>query len=458
MPLLNCDTLGTFAADHESVALRMPGRFPRIEAVFLCCYSDAERYVIDVFDVAAGRIDRWSVPRIAFPATQWLSAARRPPRMLPAWAPSLEEYFANFCMKPHVGQLSRHGKLYVSFGNGGNGFCVLVIDTTNGAARYFPDDCQHEPYLYSSTGGFAPDQRSWHFVRWPLEDGIDFCTDLNRRASCQIGTLSLLRDLDDAKIAYRYQLAASDGIHQIIGAADDRYLAFVPFNCRPNLDYPQEECQENPYGYRECHEAGLPDGQLFAVDLHSKRHWETKVATPVLAHIESDPDDATVLYASAHNFGMHSKGAVLEGPAALYKLRLGVEGPVVAGCYCDPHFFRATQHWPFRYGDRTLIAATNIPNKIDLVDAETMSLWRRVTIFPFDTPNFGVTGNAFCPAHPQTCCSANPSVDGRYLLLESSTEFYLYDIDADRVLIGEGVPRSAPPGCKASGHVRLAGF
>jgi hypothetical protein len=437
---------------HKRIPFDRPAEAPAVEAVLLCCYSSADRYVIDALDFAARHIDRWSVARVAVPAAEREIAARLAAAELPAWAPSHREYCESFCMKPHAAQLSRRGMLLVSFGNGGNGFYVLAIDTRTRRARVLRDDHQHNLCMYSSTGGFSPDHTAWHFARWPLGDTLDILKGRRADARCEIGRL----DLCAADVTWPYRMTSTDHLHQVICADGGRFLALVPFDCAPKIAYPPGDAHDDPQRYQECHEVGLAAGTVVTVDLASQQHWETTVNTPVLAHLEADPREPDVLYASAHNFGMHARGAVLEGPAAIYKLRVGADGTQVVGKYIAPQFFRATQHWPFQHQGRTLLAATNMPNKFDLIDARTMTLWRRRELFPAPEVNLQPTGNRLCPLYPDMCCSISPSRDGRYLVLELGTRFQIYDLQEDRT--AGSVARCVPEGCKASGHVRLAGF
>ena len=72
---------------------------------------------------------------------------------------------------------------------------------------------------------------------------------------------------------------------------------------------------------------------------------------------------------------------MIEGPAAIYRIRLGEGETVIEGSYSDEGFLRISQHTLFQFGGRTMIAVTNLPNYLDLIDGTSMALWRRVRAF-----------------------------------------------------------------------------
>jgi hypothetical protein len=147
---------------------------------------------------------------------------------------------------------------------------------------------------------------------------------------------------------------------------------------------------------------------------------------------------------------------MLEGPAAIYKMRIRENDTVIEGIYSDNTLFRVRQHVPFLFKAHTLVAVTNFPNYIDIIKIETMTLWRRVEIFPASPFDFSATGNVLCPRYPDTCFYINPSSDGRYLVLGSSKCFSVYDLENDR-LLDVSVPLHLPEGCSDVGHTRSMG-
>jgi hypothetical protein len=192
------------------------------------------------------------------------------------------------------------------------------------------------------------------------------------------------------------------------------------------------------------------------VDLIAKRHWKTDIPVPAPAHCEFDPLDPDIFYLSAHHISPAAGGVMIEGPAAIFKMRIREGKTIIEGSYTDKSFFRIRQHMPFLYQGRTLIAATNFPNYLDLIDAGEMVLWRRIELFPAPPLDFSATGNALCPVYPESCFFINPSRDGKYIVIGNSRYFSIYDVERDCMRDGR-VPLYLPEGCTAVGHTRSVG-
>jgi len=357
-------------------------------------------------------------------------------------------------VKPHVAQLCADERMmFVSTGQVTSGFCNYVIDTQKHRAFVFPDDFDETFMLYTATGCFTRDRRAWLLVRWPLEQTFDVVGSSRETVDCEIVRI----DLPSLEMQSIYELDNADTIHQLSASDDDRHLVFVPFNLTPKVPYPDTSIDDDAEGYRRSHEAGLQKTDLVTVDIHNRRHWRTGIPIPCPAHLEFDPADARVLYVSAHNFSGSPRGeAILEGPGAIFRMRILDGETVVEKHYSDQEFFRITQHMPFRFDDRTLVAVTNMPNKLDILDGENMTLWHREELFPASPLDFSKTGNAVCPVFPKSCWSINPSDDGRYIVLESGSCLMVFDVGRRR-LLDLSLSRRIPEGFLGVGHTRLKG-
>ena len=424
---------------------------PRIDLVFSACRIGPDGYFFDVLDFSAGTIDRWSVPFTRIPAAIEQLRKSVPADRVP-FGFSHRAYYENCLMSLHAAHLSPQGKLFVCMGDFFNGFCAHVVDTRLHQTQIFPENFEEDLMLYVSTGDFMPDQKHWLFVRWPFRDSIDILNGNSKNAKCELGR-ARISDLESDIV---YRIDNLDRIHQVTCSPDGRHVVFTPFTWDLNVPYPSVSVDEDPEGYRRSHEAGMKKDELVTVDLQSNRHWQTKIPVSVPAHSEFDPIDPSVFYLSAHNFHPMGDNVMLEGPATLFKMRIRDGETVIDREYSDGQFFRMSQHVPFLYQDRVLVAVTNLPNKLDLIDAESMSLWRRVELFPAAPLDLSRTGNSLCPTYAGSCYSINPSRDGKYIVLENSQNFPIYSVDEDRLLAAT-VPRYLPKGTKGVGHTRLAG-
>ncbi|OGQ94539.1 MAG: hypothetical protein A2521_05045 [Deltaproteobacteria bacterium RIFOXYD12_FULL_57_12] len=437
---------------HQRLAFDDIAGLPEIDLLFTACRVSESAHVIDLLDFRTKSLDRWTLPIVDIPAALALLSKEISRTCVP-FGLSHEEFFRNHLMAPHTAQLSDQGKLFVCLGDFFNGLCTYVIDTESHRTRLFPGDFAEEPMLYTATGDFTPDGRHWLFARWPFAEALAIENGRSAEANLEISRVRIA----DLAPEILCTLRNRDRIHQITCAPDSRHVVFCPFRWVQRTPYPAVAMDQDPAAANlKSNAAGTEKDAVVTVDLRTGRHWRTEIPVPVPAHLEFDPVEAGTFYLSAHHFHPLGKDVVLEGPGAIFKMKIQQGRTEIVGRYSDDQFFRLSQHAPFSYRDRTLIAVTNLPNKLDLIDAGSMTLWRRVELFSAPILDQARTGSILCPTYPGSSYSVNPSRDGRYIVMENSMAFRIYDLDKNRWLDCE-VPRFLPTGCRGMGHTRLAG-
>lgn len=439
----------------EELALQDTAGLPSIDVTFSGCRLGPGKMAFDVIDFREQKISRWQMPHFeTLACVQDLKRTIRETK----WPLSegLFEQFWSHVTQTHIMQIpadEARTKLFVCTGNLYCGFCIPIIDRETNQTHLFPENFETDVHLYCPMGDFSPDGNYWMFIRWPLDDSLAILAGERETARCQIGRV----DLETLEMDIIYELDNVDQLHQLTCSEDGRYIVFTPFVFAPKVPYPDASAEEDPAGYRRSHEAGLHTSKMTTVDLHAKEHWYTEIPVPVPAHFEPDPSDPHIFYVSAHNFSLSPrKDIVLEGPGAIIKLEIRDGETLIIGEYSSSEFFRVTQHVVFRFEGRTLIAVTNLPNKVDIIDGETMKLWHQQEIFPSPPLDFSKTGNIACPTFPQSCYSINPAKDGEYLVLEAAAGLIVYDV-ANQRLLDQQVSRQIPPELRGNGHTRLLG-
>jgi len=437
------------STSHQRIEFGNRAGLPVFDLRFTACRLHQDGFYLDICDFAEQRIDRWNVPHVSLDRA--VAAIERdvdPQRHGARRACQLRDLTAI-----HVAHLADNGMMIAPRGNFYCGTSAYIVDTRTGRGMVFPSDHDTDLNFISATGGFTPDGNHWLYVCWPMQDTFDMLHGLRTSARCSIRSL----DLQTLEVRTLYELENDDKVHQVTASPDGRYIIFACIQNDLHVPYPEAPLDKDPEGFRRSHEAGIKLQYAITIDLQEHRHWRTRIPVPVPSHMEFDPIEPDVFYISAHNVAsFDSTTVMLEGPAAICKMRIGQEQTSVEQLYTDDQFFRITQHVPFEFDGKRLIAVTNDPNKLELIDAETMTLWRRAEIFPAPAIDFSRTGNAMSPTYPKTCRSINPSEDGRFIVLESSAAFFIYSVEEDRFLDIE-MPRFMPEGCRGTGHTRLAG-
>jgi hypothetical protein len=448
-------------AQHEVIPMQIAKECPTVDIVFTGCRSNADWYAFDIIDFPNRKIDRWKLPFAR--NEKWPVEIRS--KMYPIHMPYGRQDVLAYCddhyMTPHTAQLSPQGKLFVTFGVSENGFGMFVIDTLNGEYQ-FVDGGQDAPKLFVSTGDFDLAYRDFLFARWPM-------TNTARDAAKVVPNSLEIRALDintfKERVLYTLTESVSDGkvsgaglprsLHQVSMSDDGRYVVCAPYDGikeAPTSSAPVGD-ERSVHKFAGTHRAILED--VITIDLQTSRHWFTKIPVPVPAHIEYDPIDPHVFYASAHNIAGTTIGTMLEGNAKLFRLQIRDGKTDIVGGYTDPELYRITQHSLFRYNGRVLVVMTCVPNRLVILDAESMTLWRDIKLF--DAPPIKLTdAGALSPDYVFSVYSVNPCADGKYIVLENGRDFIFYGLDEDRVL-DMRVSRSIPADFRGRGHTRTAG-
>jgi hypothetical protein len=437
------------STQHECHAIALASELPAIDVQFGACRAYPQGNFFDIVDFAQRRIDRWFTPPIEVGEAKACLRAQVRPEDFPGNA----DFFIKEMLSTHVLQVSPQGLLFVNRGNFLNGSSFTIIDTRCGEAVLIREEPGEEPYFYTCTGGFTPDYQRWYFMRWPLSDSIALLNGEAQTAHCQIGAV----ELNAGEVHVVGEIENDDRIHQVTPSPDGRYLVFTSFKSDLRVRYPRATWEEDPLGYRRSHEAGIIPKDVVTLDLQTGEYWRTAVPVPVSAHLEFDLLDPAVFYVSGHNFSInHQPDVIVEGPGAIIKMRIEAGQTPVIGMYHPRDLFRVSQHVPFLYEGRTLIAVTNTPNKLDLLDGASMRLWRREELFAHAPLDFSRTGSCISPMPDKAFFSINPSKDGRFIVLESSESFHIYSVD-EACFLDAAVPRGLPPGAKGTGHTRIVG-
>lgn len=378
---------------------------------------------VDVADFSKQCIDRWVFAYPILPFSVEELQTRVPDTVFP-----VSPGFAHHCFKsPHVAQREDGPRIVMSFLNG---FHLVVIDTETLVVHDIPSNYLDQNYSYASTGDFSDDGRYFYTARWDFDDAISIMSGRGDAISCQL----LRLDMETLELMVLANFEYIHDIHQVTLAGNDEYLVFTTFDTNPRISYPRGSYEDNLDGFKTSHESGLPLTEMMTLHIASGKSWKTRIPTPRPAHFEVDPQDDSILYVSSHNMAYSTAGLILEGSADLYKLKVSQGKTEIIDVYSDPYTFRMTQHNPFTYEGKTFVALTNFPNKLDIIDTETMQQARSIELFDCHPLDFSATGNAKCPSYPDMSLNVSPSNCGEYIVLQTTRNYQIYDMTNDRLL------------------------
>jgi hypothetical protein len=175
-------------------------------------------------------------------------------------------------------------------------------------------------------------------------------------------------------------------------------------------------------------------GYITLIDLDTDREtsYETTAASP--AHFEIDTDTSNV-YVSSHNFADVNRIYYL-GPAAIDKFNFHNGELAKIGTFQIPDGYRYTTHKFFRNNGKSYLCTFSQPNRLLLIDAETMTLIHHEDI------GIDVLSKAenvldfinYNNLEPITIKTIEVSADGEILFFIGYDGIYFYDFSNRKII------------------------
>lgn len=175
-------------------------------------------------------------------------------------------------------------------------------------------------------------------------------------------------------------------------------------------------------------------GDISMIDLKSGdiKFFKTSFCSP--GHFEVDKEGDCV-YVSAHNFLVYNQIYFL-GPAAIDKFKLIGDKLEKVGSFSDPTSYRMTTHRVFHYKNHPYICTFGQPNRLFLIDAETMK-----SIHHEDIGEDVLSGREdiadflnSSKLEPITIKTLEASQDGSMLFLLDYKYIYFYDFEKRKIV------------------------
>lgn len=282
-----------------------------------------------------------------------------------------ENQWWQYCLAPHS---------YLSLGNhqiqiGLNFFNrFLHIDFNSRSAQLVDPGVGDE--MLSTTNWFDQKTGELWFASWPIEETIQRIINPRGNTNVSIWKLSL----KNKNIQRVWQGDFGDALHQLSLSPDHRFLVLTELGLYSEENYCAESQNQNMAVDKEKIKRELVPSKILILNLNTGEEWRLPVLTA--GHVEFDPEDQNVCYVSCHNIGLIGAKVGIFGPGVIKKIRLTKSGPELAGEFTHPDFHRITTHIVFRHRGKTLIGVSGYPDKVFLIDAATMELYRIIEMEP----------------------------------------------------------------------------
>lgn len=174
-------------------------------------------------------------------------------------------------------------------------------------------------------------------------------------------------------------------------------------------------------------------GNFFAYNYNDgKIHTIETVNAP--SHIEYDKETNTIYVLSNNITTLPGQTVFYLGPGYVEKFKIYKDSIIKEGTFSHEKGYRYTTHKVFRHNNKPYIATFGHPNRLFLIDAETMSIWYHYDIdkdFLTDQKDCRKYVNDVYPKQifdPYRMTALNVSSDGKYLIFMNQEEVLFFDI------------------------------
>ena len=294
---------------------------------------------------------KWSVDKDKFPYGQ------------------TESQWWEYCLAPHSYLPLENSMIQVGL-NLFNRF--LHIDVSSQSAQLIDPEIGNE--MLSTTNWFDKTTGELWFASWPVEGTARRIIEPRESIRVTIWKLSL----QNKKVKRIWQGDFSDSLHQLLLSPDRKFLVLTELGLYSEENASAESENQKKSVEKHKHRKELIPSRILILNLKTGEEWRLPITTA--GHVEFDPEEQNACYVSCHNIGLVGGSVGIFGPGIIKKIRLGENGPKLEGEFSHPDFYRITTHIVFRHRRKTLIAVSGYPDKVFLINAATMKLYKIINL------------------------------------------------------------------------------
>ena len=328
-------------------------------------------------------------------------------------------------VQPHEGIQLKDGRIAFALNNAS---FIRIIDFEKEVISAFPNDTGFVPRMLSATNTTFTNSSKL------LYSSSNFAQRLQgyRNPSQNINTEVKVHDFERGVTSTICSVPTSEGIHEISISRDGHYAFLVEFRVESKFRFQKRgHIKINQLFMESYHHAGLYPSKVTCVDLVSGKVISSLDFADTPGHVKQSRVREDVFYVSCHNASKAYGKIFLHGPGRIAKIRNHDGNMTYEKSYTDDALFRVTSHIVFGYQGANFVAVTGYPNKIYLLEDDSLSLIKVIELFPYHKiPTDRIYA---CEYYDNIPLWLESSQDGRFLFIFSNRYFYIYDVDKDHL-------------------------
>ncbi|HBI48093.1 MAG TPA: hypothetical protein DDX93_05180 [Smithella sp.] len=295
--------------------------------------------------------NKWSVDQDKFPYGQ------------------TESQWWEYCLAPHSYLALENSIIQVGL-NLFNRF--LHIDFSSRFAQLIDPGVGNE--MLSTTNWFDKTTGELWFASWSVEGTARRILNPRENISVTIWKFPLQKK----SIKQVWQGDFSDSLHQLLLSRDRSFLVLTELGLYSEENASAESENQKISVEKKKRRKELTPSKILILNLKTGKEWRLPITTA--GHVEFDPEEQNVCYLSCHNIGLMGVKVGIFGPGIIKKIRLDENGPKLEGEFSHTDFHRITTHIVFRHRGKTLIGVSGYPDKVFLINAATMTLYKIIKL------------------------------------------------------------------------------
>lgn len=172
-------------------------------------------------------------------------------------------------------------------------------------------------------------------------------------------------------------------------------------------------------------------GNIITITQKVVTKYKTTGTSP--AHFEIDEDNDNI-YISSHNFFVYPGNNVYVEPAVIDKYQLEDNKLIYQSTFRNKSGFRFTSHKFFRYNKKPYVIVFGQPNRLFVIDGETMNLCYQEDIEECElSENINAREYLNKRKNDFEIVPLEVSIDGKFFVFLSERDIYLYDFKEKKI-------------------------